>query len=72
MEIVISEDGLEMLQEKKVVEEFKEAGTNTLEQYVKVFYDVVPEDLCDAIIEEYSNSDEWKLAETGGGLQNRH
>ena len=69
MEIVISEDGLEMLQEKKVVEVFKEAGTNTLEQYVKVFYDVVPEDLCDAIIEEYSNSNEWKLAETGGGLQ---
>jgi predicted 2-oxoglutarate/Fe(II)-dependent dioxygenase YbiX len=69
MEIVISEDGLEMLQEKKVVEVFKEAGTNTLEQYVKVFYDVVPEDLCDAIIKEYSNSDEWRLAETGGGLQ---
>ena len=69
MEIVISEDGLEMLQEKKVVEVFKEAGTNTLEQYVKVFYDVVPEDLCDAIIEEYSNSNEWKLAETAGGLQ---
>ena len=68
-ELVISEDGLEMLQEKKVVEVFKEAGTNTLEQYVKVFYDVVPEDLCDAIIEEYSNSNEWKLAETAGGLQ---
>jgi len=69
MEIVISEDGLEMLQEKKVVEEFKQRGTNTLEDYVKVFYDVVPEDLCDAIIKEYSNSNEWKLAETGGGLQ---
>ena len=69
MEIVISDDGLEMLQEKKVVEQFKEAGTNTLEQYVKVFYDVVPEDLCDAIIEEYSNSNEWKLAQTAGGLQ---
>ena len=69
MEIVISEDGLEMLQEKKVVEVFKEAGTNTLEQYVKVFYDVVPEDLCDAIIEEYSNSNEWELARTEGGLQ---
>ena len=69
MEIVISEDGLEMLQEKKVVKEFKEAGTNILEDYVKVYYDVVPEDLCDAIIKEYSNSNEWKLAETGGGLQ---
>ena len=67
MEIVISEDGLEMLQEKKVVEEFKQRGTNTLEDYVKVFYDVVPEDLCDAIIEEYSNCDHWKAAETGGG-----
>ena len=69
MEIVMSEDGLEMLQEKKVVKEFKEAGTNILEDYVKVYYDVVPEDLCDAIIKEYSNSDEWNLAETGGGLQ---
>ena len=65
----MSEDGLEMLQEKKVVKEFKEAGTNTLEDYVKVYYDVVPEDLCDAIIKEYSNSDEWNLAEIGGGLQ---
>ena len=55
MEIVISEDGLEMLQEKKVVKEFKQAGTNILEEYVKVYYDVVPEDLCDAIIKEYSN-----------------
>ena len=69
MEIVISEDGLEMLQEKKVIKEFKQRGTNTLEDYVKVYYDVVPEDLCDAIIKEYSNCDEWKLAETGGGLQ---
>ena len=69
MEIVISEDGLEMLQEKKVVEEFKQRGTNTLEDYVKVFYDVVPEDLCDAIIKEYSNCDEWNPATTGGGLQ---
>ena len=69
MEIVISEDGLEMLQEKKVVEEFKQRGTNTLEQYVKVFYDVVPEDLCDAIIKEYSNCGEWNPATTGGGLQ---
>lgn len=68
MEIVLSEDGLEMLQEKKVVEEFKETGTNTLEQYVKVFYDVVPEDLCDAIIKEYSNSGEWRPATTNGGL----
>ena len=71
MEIVLSEDGLEMLQEKKVVEKFKEAGTNTLEQYVKVFYDVVPEDLCDAIIKEYSNSTEWTPATTNGGLQTK-
>lgn len=69
MEIVMSDDGLEMLQEKKVVKEFEEAGTNTLEDYVKVYYDVVPEDLCDAIINEFSNSREWTLAETGGGLQ---
>jgi len=69
MEIVMSEDGLEMLQEKKVVKEFKEGGTNILEDYVKVYYDVVPEDLCDAIIKEYSNSNEWNLALTGDGLQ---
>lgn len=68
-ELVISEDGLEMLQEKKVVEEFKQRGTNTLEDYVKVYYDVVPEDLCDAIIKEYSNSNDWEEARTTGGVQ---
>lgn len=69
MEIVISEDGHEMIKERKIVEEFKERGTNTLEQYVKVYHDVIPEDLCDAIIAEYSNSDEWTAATTHGGLQ---
>lgn len=68
MEIVISEDGLEMLQEKKVVEEFKQRGTNILEDYVKVYYDVVPEDLCDAIAKEYSNCDLWEPAEIGSGI----
>ena len=69
MEIVKSEDGHTLLQEKKVVEEFKEAGTNTLEDYVKVYHNVVPEDLCDAIIKEYSNSNEWSPAEVGSGLE---
>ena len=68
MELVMTDDGLEMLQEKKVVKEFKPSGTNTLEQYVRVIYDAVPEDLCDAIIEEYSNCDEWTPATTGSGL----
>ena len=71
MELVMSDDGLEMLQEKKVVEEFKPRGTNILEDYVKVFYDVVPEDLCDAIIREYSNCDKWEPAVTGGGLDQK-
>lgn len=37
--------------------------SNTLEQYIHVFNNVIPEKLCDQIINEYANSYEWKDAE---------
>ena len=43
-------------------------GTDILENYVKEFRNIVPEDLCDAIIDEYSNCDDWRGGETGSGL----
>jgi hypothetical protein len=33
--------------------------SNTLEQYIHVFDNILSEELCDMIFEEYANSDEW-------------
>jgi hypothetical protein len=41
---------------------------NTLEQYIHVFEDVVSDELCDKIIEEYINGDEWKDTSIGGEI----
>lgn len=37
--------------------------SNTLEQYIHVFNDIIPKDLCDEIIREYENSPDWRDAE---------
>ncbi len=39
--------------------------TNTLEEYIHVFDDIITNDLCDEILEEYLNSDEWIDAQIG-------
>jgi predicted 2-oxoglutarate/Fe(II)-dependent dioxygenase YbiX len=41
---------------------------NTLEQYIHIFDDILPEKLCDKILNEYKNSDEW--TDTSIGSEN--
>jgi hypothetical protein len=38
---------------------------DALSEYICVFDDIVPHDLCDAILAEYSNHEEWQLAPVG-------
>jgi predicted 2-oxoglutarate/Fe(II)-dependent dioxygenase YbiX len=39
--------------------------TNTLEQYIHVFDDVLSEELCDKVLKEYENSGEWANTQIG-------
>jgi Rps23 Pro-64 3,4-dihydroxylase Tpa1-like proline 4-hydroxylase len=58
--------------ESSILEKIKNSdskikGSISLSDFIVVFDNIVPENLCDAIIDEYSNSDYWNHAETGGG-----
>jgi predicted 2-oxoglutarate/Fe(II)-dependent dioxygenase YbiX len=39
--------------------------TNTLEQYIHVFNDILSEELCDKVLKEYKTSDEWINTQIG-------
>jgi hypothetical protein len=41
-----------------------------LEEFVRVFDDVMSEDICDLILNEYANSDEWGLTHISGDIVN--
>lgn len=45
--------------------------TNTLEQYIHVFDDILSKDFCQEIINEYKNSNEWSDARVGTGMVNK-
>lgn len=71
--VVLGDDDSPLLvQEKykpkinKIAKENK-ISNRTLEDYIKVFEDVLPEDFCDHILDEYANTDLWKKTLTGSG-----
>lgn len=39
--------------------------SGNLEEYIKVFDNVIPNEICDLILEEYKDSNDWKPAQTG-------
>jgi len=41
-----------------------------IREFIKVFDDAIPLDLCDRIIEEYRNNKNWESAAVGGGVVN--
>lgn len=43
---------------------------NELKDYILVLEDVVPDKLCNDILNEYENSNEWLVAMVGGGKSN--
>jgi hypothetical protein len=43
------------------------SSQNKLEDFIEIFDDVIPESVCDEILNEYINSDEWSYAQTGSG-----
>lgn len=45
--------------------------SNTLEQYIHVFENILSEDFCDEILEEYANPDEWMNTKVGYGEVNK-
>lgn len=45
--------------------------SNTLEQYIHVFENLLSEDFCDEILEEYGNPDEWASTLVGYGEVNK-
>jgi hypothetical protein len=51
---------------KKTVKE-KKVSCRTVEDYITVFENVLPEDFCDHILNEYANTDLWKSTLTGSG-----
>ncbi len=42
---------------------------NKVEDYILVLHNIIPSDLCNAILKEYKNADEWQKANTEGGVQ---
>jgi predicted 2-oxoglutarate/Fe(II)-dependent dioxygenase YbiX len=40
---------------------------NQLTDYIQVFENIVPNELCDAILSEFSNEEEWQKTVVGGG-----
>jgi len=47
------------------------SGDNTLAQYVSVFDNIVPHELCDRIIKEYGPTNEWESTQIGEGVQDK-
>lgn len=45
-----------------------ESGIPSLDHYIKVYKSILPEKLCDKILNEYVTTDLWGHAMTGGGL----
>lgn len=46
------------------------SSTRTLQDFVKVYYNIVSEELCDKILKEYKNSSEWNPTRVGAGEVN--
>ena len=46
------------------------SSTRTLQDFVKVYYNIVSEELCDKILKEYQNSSEWNPTRVGAGEVN--
>jgi hypothetical protein len=42
-----------------------------IKDYIVVLKNIVPDELCDAILAEYSNSDDWIKAGATGDLDNK-
>ena len=42
-----------------------------IKDYIVVLKNIVPDELCDAILAEYSNSDEWQETAVGKGETNK-
>jgi predicted 2-oxoglutarate/Fe(II)-dependent dioxygenase YbiX len=42
-----------------------------LDDYIKIFYGIIPDETCDLILSEYSNSNEWTSSRTGDGQINK-
>jgi Rps23 Pro-64 3,4-dihydroxylase Tpa1-like proline 4-hydroxylase len=67
-EVVVSdEDNGNLEKSKNSILKNKEplmpSPSNTLEQYIHVFNNIIPDELCDEIINEFANSSEWQDAE---------
>ena len=43
-----------------------------LDQYIKVFYNIIDEESCNLILDEFSQSDDWSSSMTGNGAVNRN
>lgn len=46
------------------------SSTKTLQDFVKVYHNIISEDLCDRILKEYQNSNEWNPTRVGSGEVN--
>lgn len=45
--------------------------SKSLEDYIQVFENIIPDDLCDAILKEYAPNGEWSPTYVGGGVIDR-
>jgi predicted 2-oxoglutarate/Fe(II)-dependent dioxygenase YbiX len=50
---------------------FNEEIVNALSNYIKVYDDIIPEDVCDRIISEYGETDEWLASKVGNDVLDR-
>jgi Rps23 Pro-64 3,4-dihydroxylase Tpa1-like proline 4-hydroxylase len=61
LEIINENKESTSLQTEKNMNSNTSLSRSKLEDYIKVFDDILPEEFCDEIINEYKNTDEWKF-----------
>ena len=45
--------------------------TNSIDEYVILIKNTMPVELCDAVLEEYKNTEEWEVAGTANGINDK-
>ena len=71
-EVIVKEQIKETEKPKSSIELIVPNPTNTLEQYIHVLDNILTDELCDEILSEYKNSDEWADPLVGNGTVSRN
>ncbi len=67
--LIVKNDNKEKEEEEAVI---VHKSKTPLDEYIKIFYNVISDENCDLILNEYAQSDDWTESRTGDGNVNKH